>query len=82
MMSKKKQIDELQNRIDSLRVEVMAYKERCMHLERRERELIKQIEETRERLDNLLGQSKQKYADLLERHIRLLENIECHRREQ
>lgn len=84
-MSKKKlkeKIDELQDRIRSLSVKEMSYKEVNMLLEIRERELSKQIAEMRERCENLLEQSKQKYAALLERHIRLLENIECHRREQ
>lgn len=84
-MTKKKlkeKIDELQDRIRSLMAESLTYRERNMLLEIRERELSKQIAEMRERYENLLEQSKQKYAALLERHIRLLENIECHRREQ
>lgn len=76
-MKLKKEIDELQDMILSLRAEALSYKEGNMLLEIRERELSKQIEKMRERYENLLEQSKQKYAALLERHIRLLENTEC-----
>ena len=78
----KKKIDRLEDRIRSLMEESLSHMERKALLEIRERELSKQIEEMRKRHENLLDQSKQKYAALLERHIRLLEDIECHRREQ
>lgn len=67
----KKKIDELEDRIRFLVTESLSHMERKMLLEIRERELSKQLE-----------QSKQKYAVLLERHIRLLEDIEGHRSEQ
>lgn len=85
MMTKKKlkkKIDELEDRIRSLVAESSSHMERKMLLEIRERELSKQIEEMRKRYENLLEQSKQKYADLLERYIILLEDIEGHRRKK